>query len=40
LIKVQTSILRVIIAYYIEPIYYLGIQIDLRIKGTLGITGL
>jgi len=40
LIKVQTSILRVIFAYYIEPIYYLGIQIDLRIKGTLGITGL
>jgi len=28
------------VACYIEPIYYIGILIDLRIKGTLGITGL
>jgi len=40
LIKVQTSILRVHSAYYIEPIFNSGIKIDLRIKGTLGITGL
>ena len=28
------------VACYIEPIHYIGILIDLRIKGTLGITGL
>ena len=28
------------VACYIETIYYIGILIDLRIKGTLGITGL
>jgi len=29
-----------LLAYYIEPIYYFDTYIDLRIKGTLGITGL
>ena len=39
MIKVVTTILRVY-ACYNEPIYKLGLKIDLRIKGTSGITGL
>jgi len=39
LIKLGTPILRAN-ACYIEPVCKLGLQTDLRIKGTSGITGL